>query len=306
MAFEPARSVVIVNPAARGGAVGRGWAALSARVTRALGDVRFASTERPGHAAELARRAAEEGATAVLSLGGDGTHHEVVQGLMRAGAHGASFGVLPAGTGGDLRRSLRASSLEAALAMIPTAAARAVDVGHAAFVTDAGAPAERWFVNLASCGVGGHVDRRVNASRKTFGALSFALAAARALADFTPPRVRVFGDGEFLCEREVALVAAGNGRYAGGGMCFAPSAELDDGHLDAVVIDHAPPWRSLLDAPRLYTGALAASPRVTTRRVRELRVEVVRGVAPVDLDGESPGRAPVTWSVVPGALKLLG
>jgi diacylglycerol kinase (ATP) len=306
VALDPARTVVVANPAARGGAVARRWEALTARVTRALGPVRFARTERPGHAGELARRAADGGATAVLSLGGDGTHHEVVQGLMAAGARDVAMGVLPAGTGGDLRRSLRATSLDAALAALPTLAPRAVDVGHAAFLTDAGAPTERWFVNVASCGLGGHVDRRVNASRKSFGALSFALATARALVDFAPPRVRVYADGESLGERDVALVAACNGRYAGGGMCFAPAGALDDGWLDAVVIDHAPAWRSLADARRLYDGTLAASPRVTTRRARELRVEVVSGAAPIDLDGESPGRAPVTWRVIPGALRLLG
>jgi diacylglycerol kinase (ATP) len=306
VALEPARSLVIANPAARGGAVGRGWEALAARVTAALGPVRFARTERPGHAAALAERAAREGLGAVLSLGGDGTHHEVVQGLMRAGAHGTALGVIPAGTGGDLRRSLPAASLDAALAALPTAAPRAIDVGHAAFVTDDGAATERWFINLASCGLSGHIDRRVNASAKRFGAASFALATARALVGFAPPRVRVFADGELWCERSVDLVLAGNGRYAGGGMRLAPEAALDDGWLDAAVVAHASPLRSLRDGPRLYDGTLADSPRVLTRRVRALRVEVLAGVAPIDLDGESPGRAPLTWRVLPGALRLLG
>lgn len=306
MAIDPARTVVIANPAARGGGVARRWEALTGAVTQALGDVRFARTERPGHAGELAQRAVDGGATTVLSLGGDGTHHEVLQGLMRAGSTEVALGVVPAGTGGDFRRSLRPTEFDAMLLALPTCEARAVDVGHAAYVTDAGEPAERWFLNVASCGMGGRIDRAVNASGKGLGAMSFLLATVQALGTFVPPRVRLYADGEAMGERDVSLVAVCNGRYAGGGMYFAPDAALDDGWLDVVVIEHAPAWRSLPDVRHLYAGTLATSPRVTTRRAKELRVEVVHGEALLDLDGESPGRAPVTWRVVPGALRLLG
>jgi YegS/Rv2252/BmrU family lipid kinase len=306
VAIDPARTVVVANPAARGGGVARRWDALTASVTRALGPVRFQRTERPGHAGELAQRAVDEGATTVLSLGGDGTHHEVVQGLMRAGSREVALGVLPVGTGGDLRRSLRATSFDAMLAALPTWEARAVDVGRAEYVTDAGEPTARWFINVASCGMGGSIDRAVNASGKAIGALSFLVATLRALGSFAPPRVRVYADGEALGEREVTLVAVCNGRYAGGGMCFAPEAALDDGWLDVVLIEHASAWRSLPDLRHLYAGTLARSARVTTRRAKEVRVEVVAGEALIDLDGESPGRAPVTWRVEPGALRLLG
>ena len=306
MPIDPARTVVIANPAARGGGVARRWEALTGAVTRALGPVRFERTQRPGHASELAQRAADGGATTVLSLGGDGTHHEVVQGLMRAASREVALGVLPVGTGGDLRRSLRATGFDAMLAALPTWEARPVDVGHAAYLSDAGESAERWFVNVASCGMGGCIDRAVNASGKGLGALSFLLATVQALGRYAPPRVRVYADGEALGEREVSLVVVCNGRYAGGGMHFAPGAALDDGWFDAVVIEHAPAWRSLCDMRHLYGGTLATSPRVTTRRAKELRVEVVAGEALIDLDGESPGRGPVTWRVVPGALRLLG
>lgn len=306
MAIDPARTVVIANPAAAGGEVGRWRGMLREKITDALGPLRFELTERPGHASELAERAVNDGVTSVLSLGGDGTHHEVVQGLARSGSREVALGVLPVGTGGDLRRSLAEQSFEGMLELLPVVPSRAIDLGHATYLTDDGRTEERWFINLASCGLGGLVDRHVNASGKRLGALSFLAAGAVALASYKPPRVRVSIDGEDLGEHAVSIVAACNGRYAGGGMCFAPDASLDDGLLDMLVVDHAPAWRAAWDLPRLYTGTLAALPRVVARRGRELRVESVEGTALIDLDGESPGRAPVTFRVAPGALRLLG
>jgi YegS/Rv2252/BmrU family lipid kinase len=297
---------LIANPAARGGAVSRDIDRVAARVEAVIGPVRVERTRAPGDATAIAERAVAEGARRVLSLGGDGTHGEVVDGLLRAAPHEVALGVLPAGTGGDLRRSLPHGSLDAMLRALPTLAPRAVDVGLATFTTSSGAPASRHFVNIASCGVSGLVDRLVNASSKRLGAASFALAAVRALLAFRPPRVRITIDDEVLPEREVALVAACNGRYAGGGMCFAPDAAMDDGRLDVVVIDHAPPLRSLLDLPHLFRGTLGRSARVTLRRAKEVRVEPVRGAAALDVDGESPGDAPVTFHALPGALRLLG
>ncbi|MCK6544997.1 diacylglycerol kinase family lipid kinase [Myxococcota bacterium] len=292
---------LIANPAARGGALAAELDAIASKVRAVVGAVHVAKTEAPGDATTLAVDAVAAGATRVLSLGGDGTHNEVVEGLMRAQPHGASLGILPAGTGGDLRRSLRHGSIDALVAALPTLVPRRIDVGRATW----GDGVSRCFVNLASCGVSGLVDRRVNASSKRLGAASFALATVRAIVAFRAPRVRVTIDGDELEPRTIDLVAACNGRYAGGGMCFAPSAELDDGLLDVVVIDHAPALRSLVDLPKLYRGRLAGVGRVTLRRAKVVTVEPLEGTAPLDLDGESPGDAPVQFRVEPGALALL-
>ena len=301
-------TVVIANPAAAAGRVGRARDALRAEITAALGPCRFVETERPGHAVALARAAVTDGAARVLSLGGDGTHHEVVNGLMdHPDGPRVALGVLPAGTGGDLRRSLGVWTLADALRALRERPTRPVDVGHAAYTADDGAPAARWFVNLASCGVSGLVDRLVNASSKHLGGrASFFVGTLRALARYEPARVRVTADGRDLGAHDLATLVVGNGRYAGGGMCFCPDARLDDGALDLVVIPHAGLARTVARTPHLYRGTLAGVPGVLTARACEVTVEALARTAWLDLDGESPGRAPVTFRVHPGRLRLAG
>jgi diacylglycerol kinase (ATP) len=301
-------TVVIANPAAAAGRVGRERASLAARVEAALGPCRYVETRASGHAVELARKALEEGAARVLSLGGDGTHHEVVNGLLGGdGATDVAFGILPAGTGGDLRRTLGVMTFDAALAALRDRTPKRVDVGVAEFSDAKGAPARERFVNLASCGMSGLVDRLVNGSSKRLGGTaSFLAGTLRALAQYKPARVRVAADGRDLGEHEVSLVVVGNGRYAGGGMCFCPEARMDDGALDLVIVPHAGLWRSAVRVPRLYRGTVAELPEVITARVREVRVERVERDAWLDLDGESPGGVPVTFRVEPSALLLAG
>ncbi len=300
-------TVVVVNPAAAAGRVGRDLPALRVAIEGRLGPCHFVSTTRAFDAAALARDAAAGGATRVLSLGGDGTHHEVVNGLMQHAGAPVTFGVLPVGTGGDLRRTLGVSTLAEALEAIVSRPARLVDVGHATFLDDTGRERERWFVNLASCGMSGLVDRLVNgASKRLGGTLSFALGTLRALARYQPARVHIEADGRDLGEHDVALVVVGNGRYAGGGMHLCPEARLDDGALDLVVVPHAGLVRSLGRTPHLYRGTVASVPGVVALRAREVQVGCVRGTAWLDLDGESPGRAPVTFRALSARLLLAG
>lgn len=301
-------TVVIANPAAAAGRVGRSREQLRARIDAALGPCRYVETRAARHATELAREAVAEGAARVLSLGGDGTHHEVVNGLL-ADARGESvtFGILPAGTGGDLRRTLGVMTLDDALEAIRTRAPKPVDVGVAEFEDADGASVSERFVNLASCGMGGLVDRLVNGSSKRFGGtVSFLSGTLRALAQYTPAKVRVTADGRDLGAHEISLVVVGNGRYAGGGMLFCPDARLDDGVFDLVIVPHAGLVRSAMRVPRLYQGTVATVPGVITQTVREVKVERLEHDAWLDLDGESPGGATVTFRVEPARLRMAG
>lgn len=301
------QTVVVVNPAAAGGRVGRDLGALRERIESTLGPCRFEPTTRSGEGVELARRAIEEGATRVLSLGGDGTHHEVVNGILgHPRGEQATFGVLPAGTGGDFRRTLGVWTLDDALHAL-SRAVRSVDVGRATYTNDLGNSESQWFLNLASCGMSGLVDRLVNASSKRLGGtVSFFLGTLRAMATYEPACVRVVADGRDLGEHQISVVLLGNGQYAGGGMHFCPEASLTDGALDLVILPHSGMARSLLRTHHLYRGTLAKVPGAMVLQARSVTVEVVSGTAYLDLDGESPGRAPVTFCVEPSRLRLFG
>src|SRR5262249_38147211 len=130
--------LLIVNPRSGGGKTGKIFDALRVPLERALGAVDVVFTERARHAVEFARDAAVDGRELVVAVGGDGTIHEVVNGLMQArdaGKKAAKLGIIGQGTGGDFRRTLGIEHrLDRYCAAIAGGKTKRVDVGRASFV----------------------------------------------------------------------------------------------------------------------------------------------------------------------------
>lgn len=309
--LDTSATVAIVNPAAAGGRVGREWSALAGMLRSHLGEIEFVHTSCHGDGVRCARQAVESGATTLLSLGGDGTHNEVVNGIMAASPEpGAiTLGILPSGTGGDFRRMLEHSgTLEEAARHLPSAASHLIDVGHLTYRTDDGESGERWFLNMTSFGIGGLVDRIVNDSSKRLGGkATFFLSSLRAMRRYTPASVQLTIDGTDVGTFTVTNIAVANGRWAGGGMMFAPEARLGDGLLDVIVIRDASLLGSLRFTPSLYRGEHLDSSLVEHFRGTSIEARTVNEhPAWLDVDGEAPGVLPAHLTCVPGALRLLG
>ena len=177
----------------------------------------------------------------MVAVGGDGTINEVVNGFFDGEtlvAPKAVLGILPMGTGGDFIKTTGTSRVlvEAAQALAK-GTPRAIDVGRLRYVTHEGAPGLRHFVNIASFGISGLVDRYVNQSSKLLdGKASFYLATLRASLRYRNARCRITFDDGPVTEQAVYTAAIANGRFFGGGMKIAPEAELDDGRFDVVLI----------------------------------------------------------------------
>ena len=181
--FEPEKTVVIANPAARHGFVGDNWPALGAKIQEVLGAVTLRLTESAGHATEIAREEAIGGARTIVSFGGDGTHSEIVDGIMLSGRNqDVAFGILHAGTGGDFRKMIDgADELERGCAIIRDGEPIPIDIGWVEYVHDDGGRASRYFLNITSMGMSGLVDRYVAASQsRRSGASKYLLATIRA------------------------------------------------------------------------------------------------------------------------------
>ncbi len=303
------RTLLIANPAAAGGRVGRTWHTLLGELHSALGaPVPAVLTEHQGHASVLAADAVRAGITTILSLGGDGTHGEVTAGILAAEPAPATvtLGVLHAGTGGDFRRMLPTPDGDAGPAayarLIRDAAAHPIDVGRASW----GAGQSRVFLNEVSLGMSAAVTHRVNRSKKRLGGkLTFFTSTLSALATYRPPEVRVRVDGSVLGEFSISTVMIANGQYAGGSIHFAPTARLD-GALDVVVIQQGNPLRMLALAAHMYDGTLLDQGLVVSARGAVVEVEPVAGVAPhIEADGETLDAIPLRAEVVPGAIRLL-
>lgn len=307
------RTVVIVNPKSQGGRLGKRWAELTDTIGRIF-PFDEAVTRGPGDATRLTREALKAGAERVVAIGGDGTINEVVNGFFdeqgAAVAPNASFALIPFGTGGDFRRTMNIpQDIRDAAHVIKANHKKKIDVGKLELTKPSGGKQLRMFANIASFGVSGVVDRLVNESGKKFGPLSFAVATARATFSYKNQRVQLIFDGNVQdrVETTINTVAVANGKYFGGAMMVAPNAEVDDGVFDVVAIGDLGFADLLKSGRRLYKGTHLAMDKVTARRARVVEAEPVEpnAVVELDVDGESPGRLPARFEIVPSALWMV-
>ena len=300
---------MIVNPKSRGGATGRRWSAIEAKLRDAFGAIEIERTRGPRDAERIAREGVRAGAEVVIAAGGDGTASEVVAGILGAGLGAyAEVALLPLGTGGDLARGLGlAGSLEDAIARIASGKSRRIDAGRARFTTREGRELTTHFLNIASLGVSGLVTQLVNDAPKTFGGrVSFFLGTVRAIARWRAVPVTIRLDGAVVHEGPLHLAAVANGRYFGGGMQVAPAARFDDGVFDLVVFrGEGGKGRLLRKFPLLYSGRHLALDEVTQQRGGVVEASSDAELW-LEIDGEPLGRAPARFECLPGALRLRG
>ncbi|MCB9693142.1 MAG: diacylglycerol kinase family lipid kinase [Alphaproteobacteria bacterium] len=300
------RVTLIVNPRSAGGGTASRLDVLERAAREVFGDsVILAPTERPGHASDLAAAADTD---LLVSVGGDGTANEVVNGLARLERDARPvLGVLAAGTGCDLVKTLgMPRDVRAALELMATAEPIQADwvrVGLAGGIV-------RRSINVAGLGLSGAVVDAVNRGSKALGGkVSFALATARATMAWRAPVVRVAWEGpegRGSWEGPIATVFVANGRYCGGGMLVGPGGRIDDGIVEMTIVPQMPQLRFLRNARRLYDGTIAEVPGVVHTRVRAVRAEVPDGSRVlVDVDGEQPGDLPAELEVEPSAVRIV-
>ncbi|MER8762126.1 MULTISPECIES: diacylglycerol kinase family protein [unclassified Mesorhizobium] len=306
---------VVLNPIAGGGRLKRHWPEVAASLKRHFGDFELRETQAEGDAERLALDLAAIGFELVIAAGGDGTASEVADGLLKAfreSGRTAELGLLPCGTGIDFARGLGLSNnVDLTLKRIAEAKPRKVDAGCISYVDDHGALASRHFINIASLGLSGATDRAVNADRRKGKVSAKALFYWRTVWEFLRYRfqeVAITIDDGAPVEARMALVAVANGKFFGGGMMIAPDAELNDGEFDIVILRAAGKLKLIWDIRLLYGGRHRNHPAITILRGKKVVVEplgdVQKNAALIDVDGESPGRIPATFEILPGALTL--
>jgi len=305
----PERTLVIANPSSRGRAAARHLRSLEAKLRSALGPLDFERTRGPRDAERIAREGVRSGVERIIVAGGDGTLSEVVTGLLSAelGDY-AAIGILPLGTAGDFLRGFGASKeIDAAIESLASGKVVRVDAGRATYCSDERGSVTSYFANIASLGLSGEVAALVNRSGKLFGArLSYLIGALRGLARHRSQPVSISVDGRSVFEGALAVAVVANGPCFGGGMRIAPSARVDDGAFDWVIVP-AMPRRSLLrKIPLLYRGAHLEDPRILSGRGQLIEARAMGGPVPIDVDGESLGVLPARFELLPNALTLLG
>ncbi len=310
------KPLLIINPNAQGGKTGKLAGELVRIIERYLGSVDSTLTTGARHAVEIAEQAARDGREVVVVLGGDGTIHEVANGLMLAREDGVTppkLGIIAQGTGGDFRKTLGINHrLDLYCNAIASRCTRPIDLGRFRYRDKSGSMAQAYFINILSVGMGGMVDEYVaRLSGKMGGTLAYFVASARALVQNEVGMLDcVIHEGDQRREVEITsrMLAICNGRFFGGGMEVAPMAQLDDGWFDVVNLGAASKLKFALSNLSVYSGKHVDHEDVGVFRCNRIEIDLrndgIRDQFPLDVDGEPLGTLPIEIELVPKALEV--
>jgi diacylglycerol kinase (ATP) len=281
----------LVNPISGGGRAAERWAPLASRLSSAGADVRVELTRGRAHAVEAARAAAAEGRI-VVAVGGDGLVRDVAEGVVTTDG---TMGIVPAGRGNDLARTLGLPTAAAGLAdLLLTAEPRPLDVIDLDGTI---------VVGNVYCGIDSVSNAIINANRRIPAKLVYRLAPVRAILTWHAPTFTVTLDGDVRTLKAHSVVVANSGAY-GHGLRIVPSAVLDDGRLDVLLVGDGPRRAVVSFMRAAQRGTHVSRAEVEVVRAREVTIAADRPL-PVCGDGEELATLPATMRIRAGALPLL-
>jgi diacylglycerol kinase (ATP) len=296
---SPKHLVVAINQSARFGA-NKGVGSTMVDRLRALGhDVVDLIEPTYEELITSAKREIAKKPDALIVVGGDGM---VNLGVNLVAGTGVPLGLIPAGTGNDMARALgiphedQAAALDVLIEAL-NHPARVIDAG---LVTDA-AGETRWFGCMLSAGFDSIVNERANRMQHPKGASRYTIAMLLELVTLKPIQYKITHDGETF-ESGGMMMSVGNGVSLGGGMKVTPTALLDDGLLDILVVGPLTRIQFLRIFPKVFAGTHIEDPRVRIVKAKKIRIEADDVVAYTD--GERFAPLPIDIEVRPGALKV--
>ncbi len=308
--MQLAKIAVIVNPTAGGGLAAKRWPDIAAALKEEGLNYKHSFTDSPGHATGLTRHYLKKGYQLIVSVGGDGTNNEVVNGFFHqdeAVNNGAAVSFISSGTGSDLIRTLGIpKDYKKAIRHLINSPVRTVDVGKVAYVSNGGTSDSRYFINIAGLGLDAETVGRVNRTSKALGGfISFFWGTFISLLLYHNREMVITVDGKVVCNEPVTTILIGNGRYAGGGMQLAPFAKMDDGLFDIVIMKNLKKSDLLFNLPHVYKGRHIDNPKILFLRGRSISVASLKETL-LNLDGEQPGKAPVDIELLQCSIKIKG
>jgi len=295
---------VIVNPVAGAYSTRRKWPHISTRLRDIGLSFDHEYTEGVGHATELARAAANEGYQNIVAVGGDGTVHEVANGILSSNSTEIPLGVISTGTGSDFIRSVGLPrNYNSACSRLIGQRRLVIDVGVVEYQCK-GQTLRRFFVNAAGVGFDASVVETTERFPKYLGGtIPYLTGLIRTLFGYRNKSV-VLRVGNKVEAIRVLSVVISNGSYFGGGMHVAPEAKLNDNLLDVVVLGDVDKFDLLKSLPMLYKGTHGKHPKVSMRKASTITVESAERVL-VHADGELLGTCPASFWLMPAALSIV-
>ncbi len=291
------RFAIIVNPFGGNRRALEVWQEIAPMFSAAGATTEVFQTEHSGHGQTLAETLDPDTFDAICIVGGDGTIHEVVNGLFASGNHSRfTLGFIPAGTGNTLHDHLGCGNAIHAAETILRGKTQALDVVK---VTTQGQ--SEYCVNIVGWGAIADIARRADQFR-FLGKFRYSAATLLQIARPRLRRATLTLDGE-ASDDEFLLVIACNTKKTGTGMVLAPRAEIDDGKIDVVVLRRASRWQTLRLFRAIFDGSHVSLPFVEYYQVRSFGIDST-SCDTLNLDGELSGTTPFSAEVLPRALNV--
>jgi YegS/Rv2252/BmrU family lipid kinase len=300
-------TLVIINPHSGKGCAQKVFKMIEGRLFDAFGQLFIAVTDRPHEVAEHLDKAVNADVNRLITLGGDGTNHVVLNALAERPRLKVAFGSIPLGTGHDWSRSLgMPEDHDEAVDWLAHARPVPCDLGKVEYLNmqTGGKPSTHLFLNIGSAGVSGEVDQRVNRTRRR-SSLTFLRATLATLMKSRPQQVRVFCDGNEFYSGSCTLVVVANGQYFGHGMWIAPGALINDGMFDVILVEGMSRPRVLLAFRAVYRGTHLERKDVRHTHAASVRISSEDGPLKLDFDGEAALGQDLRFTVMPGAVNVL-
>jgi diacylglycerol kinase (ATP) len=295
------RFFAIVNPAAGGGRSARLAGPALARLRERSMLVDVVASPGPGGAVQIAREAYMQGYRRFIAVGGDGTAHEILNGvfLSRSGSERISLGFLPLGTGNSFLRDFSNDGADASLKALLAGHKRAVDL-----IRLTHANGEVYSLNLLSIGFTADVAALSNRHFKPLGHLGYLLGVFVRVAQLRrrPFALRCDDDKDWD-ERRSLFITFNNSKFTGGTMMIAPNADPTDGYIEFVRWGPIGRLGLLRMLPKLYDGTHIEHPLASRRAVRHVEFNIP---TPVDvmIDGEIVSLTCKSLDILPSALDV--
>ncbi|MEM9260154.1 MAG: diacylglycerol kinase family protein [Bacteroidota bacterium] len=293
----------LLNPAAARGKAGLRWQTMLPKLKAHLPNMTWAQSSAKIGMANLAEAAVRNGYLKLVGVGGDGTHHEVLNGIVAADAlEQVTYSPFPLGTGNDWVRTLGTSrELTDWVKVLVAGKTIRHSVGRIRYGEDQSRV--RYFLNVAGMAYDAEVVRRSEQMRFKHRLL-YPLLTLVFLKDFTPPEVKVvYGKETFI--GAVHTINFGIGRYSGGGMRLVPQADPQADTLALTIARRLPVWKILAESWRFYTGTIGAVKEVTLTQAHSVIVEPINGRIEFEADGEWLGSGALEVDVLQRKLRVI-
>jgi len=299
---------IIVNPNAGNGKGKKDWERISGLFGKEEIPVQVKFTTKKGQAIDFTGDAIEKGFRQIISVGGDGTLNEVVNGIFsqdKVSPGQVTIGMIPVGTGNDWGRMFGIPLVyEGAVKVIKERKTMLHDVGIVSYYSGS-EQQKRYFLNIAGLGFEALVVKKTN-RQKDKGKSNQALYFYNLVSSLLSYKIT---DAEILIDGKrnsapIFSINIGNGRYCGGGMRQTPDAMPDDGLLDVTVIREMGRLEVIRSLKLRYDGTILSHPKVDGYRCKNVKV-TSESLIFIEADGESLGHTPAEFSIIPSGINVV-